>query len=111
MGYLELPQVEVSGGKLVRDLLKTKHVYILDCYNEVFVWFGRKSTRLVRAAAHKLSQELWSVVKRPEFAVVTKVAEGSETQVSFYIFYCVANCGVENYAVLFISIVSFRQKI
>ncbi|KAK2714542.1 protein flightless-1-like isoform X2 [Artemia franciscana] len=80
MGYLELPQVEVSGGKLVRDLLKTKHVYILDCYNEVFVWFGRKSTRLVRAAAHKLSQELWSVVKRPEFAVVTKVAEGSETQ-------------------------------
>lgn len=38
MGYLELPQVEVPHGKLVHDLLKSKNVYILDCYLDVFVW-------------------------------------------------------------------------
>merc|ERR1719208_79968 len=36
MGYLEL--------------LASKSVYILDCFTDVFVWMGQKSTRLVRAA-------------------------------------------------------------
>ncbi|KAK3858495.1 hypothetical protein Pcinc_035323 [Petrolisthes cinctipes] len=81
MGYLELPQVEVPEGKLVQKLLKTKNVYILDCYCDVFVWIGRKSTRLVRAAALKLSQELLRMIERPEHAVTTLVKEGTEPQV------------------------------
>ena len=59
MGYLELPQVEVAGNKMKQDHLQTKNVYILDCYSDVFVWVGKKSTRLVRAAALKLSSELF----------------------------------------------------
>jgi hypothetical protein len=43
--------------------------------------FGKKSTRLVRAAAVKLSQELFTMIDRPEYALVTKVQEGTETQV------------------------------
>ncbi|XP_064101883.1 protein flightless-1-like [Macrobrachium nipponense] len=81
MGYLELPQVEVPEGKLVQKLLRTKNVYILDCYCDVFVWIGRKSTRLVRAAALKLSQELLKMIIRPEHAVTTLVKEGTEPQV------------------------------
>ncbi|XP_030759863.1 protein flightless-1 [Sitophilus oryzae] len=81
MGYLELPQVEVPHGKLVNTLLKSKNVYILDCYLDVFVWIGKKSTRLVNAAAVKLSEELFNMIDRPDYALVTRVREGTEPQV------------------------------
>ncbi|XP_022093580.1 protein flightless-1 homolog isoform X2 [Acanthaster planci] len=81
MGYLELPQVELPKGKLSQSLLETKNVYILDCNADVFIWIGRKSTRLVRAAALKLSQELCSIIHRPSCASVIRVLEGTESQV------------------------------
>lgn len=81
MGYLELPQVEVPENKLVKKLLVTKNVFILDCYCDVFVWIGRKSTRLVRAAALKLSQELLRMIQRPRHAAATLVKEGNESMV------------------------------
>ena len=81
MGYLELPQVEVPGNKMKQDHLETKNVYILDCYSDVFVWVGKKSTRLVRAAALKLSSELFAMLIRPEFAMIHRVSEGTESQV------------------------------
>ncbi|XP_013412224.1 protein flightless-1 homolog isoform X3 [Lingula anatina] len=80
MGYLELPQVEVPHKKLVQGLLKTKNVYILDCHSDVFIWIGKKSTRLVRAAALKLSQELCSMLDRPAFTRVTRCQDGTESQ-------------------------------
>lgn len=105
MGYLELPQVEVPHNKLEHTLLQSRNVYILDCFLDVFVWyetlnsplywqcpckeiynlqftfrFGKKSTRLVRAAAVKLSQELFAMLDRPSHAWVTRVQEGTETQ-------------------------------
>merc|ERR550532_3166825 len=81
MGYLELPQVEVPGNKLKQELLNTKSVFILDCYTDLFVWVGKKSTRLVRAAALKLSSELFAMLIRPEFAMVHRVSEDAESQV------------------------------
>ncbi|CAL7949501.1 unnamed protein product [Xylocopa violacea] len=81
MGYLELPQVEVPHGKLNNTLLNNRNVYILDCHVDVYVWFGKKSTRLVRAAAVKLSQELFNMIERPEYAMVTRLQEGTESQI------------------------------
>ncbi|XP_016913236.2 protein flightless-1 isoform X1 [Apis cerana] len=81
MGYLELPQVEVPHGKLRNTLLNNRNVYILDCHVDVYVWFGKKSTRLVRAAAVKLSQELFNMIERPEYAMVTRLQEGTESQI------------------------------
>jgi len=81
MGYLELPQVDVPQHVLVNTLLETKGVYILDCYTDVFIWIGRKSTRLVRAAAMKLAQEIHAVLKRPDYAMVTRCLEGTEPQI------------------------------
>ncbi|XP_035789195.1 protein flightless-1-like isoform X2 [Anopheles albimanus] len=83
MGYLELPQVELTGDKktLSHTILTSKNVYILDCYLDLFVWFGKKSTRLVRAAAIKLSHELFTMIDRPEHALISRVQEGTETQV------------------------------
>ncbi|XP_065367478.1 protein flightless-1 [Calliphora vicina] len=81
MGYLELPQVEVPEQKLVNTLLVSKNVYILDCFTDLFVWFGKKSTRLVRAAAIKLSRELFNMIARPSYALVTRLQEDTETQI------------------------------
>ena len=38
MGYLELPQIEVPHNKLLKTLLETDNVYILDCFLDLFVW-------------------------------------------------------------------------
>lgn len=47
LGYLEMPQPEIPQQKLVHTLLNSKNVYLLDCHSDLFVWFGKKSTRLV----------------------------------------------------------------
>uniref|UniRef100_A0A8C1M8R1 Protein flightless-1 homolog n=1 Tax=Cyprinus carpio TaxID=7962 RepID=A0A8C1M8R1_CYPCA len=96
LGYLELPQINyklsvehkdklkldvVPEHRLVQGLLDTKGVYILDCWSDVFIWIGRKSSRLVRAAALKLGQEVCSMLHRPKHAVVIRNLEGTECQV------------------------------
>ena len=83
MGYLELPQVKADTGRLIltKELLDTKSVYILDCYGDIFVWIGRKSTRLVRTAALRLSTSLEVMINRPSFTLVTSTLEGSESQI------------------------------
>ena len=55
-----------------QEILNTKNVYILDCYSDLFVWVGKKSTRLVRVAALKLSSELFNMLIRPEYAMVIR---------------------------------------
>ncbi|XP_060882719.1 protein flightless-1 homolog isoform X1 [Labrus mixtus] len=97
LGYLELPQINYKLSvehkdkkikldtlpelRLVQTLLDTKGVYILDCWSDVFIWIGRKSPRLVRAAALKLGQEICSMLHRPKHACVTRNLEGTECQV------------------------------
>jgi len=80
-GYLELPQVHVPHNKLTQKVLDSKHVYILDCITDIFVWIGKKSTRFVRAAAVKLSQELCNMLNRPKNALITRILENTESQI------------------------------
>ncbi|XP_006901250.1 PREDICTED: protein flightless-1 homolog isoform X2 [Elephantulus edwardii] len=96
LGYLELPQINyklsiehktrpkvelMPGMRLLQSLLDTHSVYILDCWSDVFIWLGRKSPRLVRAAALKLGQELCGMLHRPRHAAVSRSLEGTEAQV------------------------------
>ncbi|XP_048351374.1 protein flightless-1 homolog [Sphaerodactylus townsendi] len=96
LGYLELPQINYKLSvehkkrpsmdllpemRLLQSLLDTKSVYILDCWSDVFIWIGRKSPRLVRAAALKLGQELCGMLHRPKHAMVIRNLEGTECQV------------------------------
>ncbi|KAB0401148.1 hypothetical protein E2I00_011491, partial [Balaenoptera physalus] len=96
LGYLELPQINyklsvehklrpkvelMPGMRLLQSLLDTRCVYILDCWSDVFIWLGRKSPRLVRAAALKLGQELCGMLHRPRHATVSRSLEGTEAQV------------------------------
>ncbi|OCT64459.1 protein flightless-1 homolog [Xenopus laevis] len=96
LGYLELPQINykisvehkkrpkidlIPEMRLLHTLLETNSVYILDCHSDLFIWIGRKSSRLVRAAALKLGQELCSMLHRPKHAIVIRNLEGTECQV------------------------------
>ncbi|XP_077590146.1 protein flightless-1 homolog [Stigmatopora nigra] len=97
LGYLELPQINYKLSvehkdhkiqldtlpelRLLQSLLDTKCVYIIDCWSDVFIWIGRKSPRLVRAAALNLGQEICSMLHRPKHACVTRNLEGTECQV------------------------------
>ncbi|KAK2111044.1 hypothetical protein P7K49_010790 [Saguinus oedipus] len=101
LGYLELPQINyklsvehkqrpkvelmprmrLAPGLQLQSLLDTRCVYILDCWSDVFIWLGRKSPRLVRAAALKLGQELCGMLHRPRHATVSRSLEGTEAQV------------------------------
>ncbi|XP_073504572.1 protein flightless-1 homolog [Phyllobates terribilis] len=96
LGYLELPQINykicvehkkrpkidlVPEMRLLQSLLDTKSVYILDCHTDIFIWIGRKSSRLVRAAALKLGQELCGMLHRPKHSMVIRNLEGTECQV------------------------------
>ncbi|XP_018092980.1 FLII actin remodeling protein S homeolog isoform X1 [Xenopus laevis] len=96
LGYLELPQINYKISvehkkrpkidlmpemRLLHTLLDTKSVYILDCHSDIFIWIGRKSSRLVRAAALKLGQELCSMLHRPKHSIVIRNLEGTECQV------------------------------
>ncbi|KAJ3600913.1 hypothetical protein NHX12_031886 [Muraenolepis orangiensis] len=91
LGYLELPQinyklsVEHKDSKVKLDTLPELRlgVYILDCWSDVFIWIGRKSPRLVRAAALKLGQEICSMLHRPKHVCVTRNLEGTECQVDY----------------------------
>ncbi|KAK7501988.1 hypothetical protein BaRGS_00006740 [Batillaria attramentaria] len=60
-GYLELPQVEIPGHRLVNKLLETKCVYILDCISDVF--------------------ELHAMIQRPKYATINRCLEGTEPQI------------------------------
>jgi hypothetical protein len=77
-GYLELPQVPCPNG-LEKKLLKEHEVFILDCHSDIYVWIGRKSSRLVRAAALRLANELLDMISRPSVATVSRVLEGVES--------------------------------
>jgi len=54
---------------------------VLDSITDVFVWIGKKSTRLVRAAALKLAQELHDMIFRPEYVTIYRCLEGTEPQI------------------------------
>lgn len=75
-GYLELPQVVLKEGKLVKELLETKNVYILDCFTDMYIWWGKKSTKLVKSAAMKLGQEFLAMMPRPRHVTLVRTLEG-----------------------------------
>lgn len=77
-GYLELPQVELPQGRLTKDTLNTKNVYIIDCHSDVFLWVGSQSSKFVRFAGQHLSRELRLLLDRPDHVMVTRCLESAE---------------------------------
>ncbi|KAF1743050.1 hypothetical protein MXB_2655, partial [Myxobolus squamalis] len=80
-GYIELPQAELSSNRLTRDILKTDSVYIIDCWDDVYVWSGKKTTRIIKEAARRLASQLEKFFIRPVSESVQVVKEGQESMI------------------------------
>eukprot|EP00043_Microstomoeca_roanoka_P013704 m.134654 g.134654 ORF g.134654 m.134654 type:complete len:1425 (+) comp15827_c0_seq2:79-4353(+) len=80
-GYLELPQVVPAGRPIAPSMLSSNGVYILDHWSDMYIWIGRRSSRLVRAAAARVALELRNVLPRPDYFLLSTVTEGTEPQV------------------------------
>ncbi|KAK0418524.1 hypothetical protein QR680_013613 [Steinernema hermaphroditum] len=80
MGFLELPQVELpSNGVLKHEILNTKSVYVLDCTSDIFLWFGKKASRLLKMAGQKMVSELHQMLERPDYTTISRETEGEES--------------------------------
>ncbi|VDN08086.1 unnamed protein product [Thelazia callipaeda] len=81
MGFLELPQIELEHNVLKQDMLDTKCAYILDCTSDIFLWLGKKASRLVKMAGQKMVVELHTMLQRPNYTVISRETEGEESTI------------------------------
>lgn len=79
MGFLELPQVELKHGLLYQNMLDTKCAYVLDCTSDVYLWLGKKASRLLKMAGQKIVTELHAMLTRPDYACISRETEGEES--------------------------------
>ncbi|OAF71434.1 Adseverin [Intoshia linei] len=98
-GYLQLIQIApIYGIGYEQNCLKTDRVYVMDTFYTVSVWFGRKSSRLVRSAALKMSNEIMNLIKRPKHAIHLTFMEGKEKYIFRCNFYKWDNIDTVNYS-------------
>ena len=79
--FIELPQVSKTREQFYRfskSSLKDSGVYILDNGADMYLWKGRDSTRLLKAAAGRLVTELEHMSNRPNHLVFEDIVEGHE---------------------------------
>jgi len=66
--------------KVVKTLLKSEDVYILDIATEVFAWIGAKSTTREKKLALQYCQDYISHAKRPAWTAITRIVETQENK-------------------------------
>uniref|UniRef100_A0A6G3ME88 Protein flightless-1 homolog (Trinotate prediction) n=1 Tax=Henneguya salminicola TaxID=69463 RepID=A0A6G3ME88_HENSL len=88
-GYIELPQIELTNHNhnLTRDILKTDSVYIIDCWDEIFVWCGKKTVKMLKEAAKRLAYHLLKFFTRISYGNIQVLHEGYENFIFKSYFY------------------------
>eukprot|EP01132_Coremiostelium_polycephalum_P008457 gene8457-10388_t len=67
--------------KLMRANVTSQDCFILDCGSELYLWLGKSSDPFVKKNSYQLAQELLTKRKgRPQWVVVEKIPEGTETE-------------------------------
>lgn len=79
-GKMEFDKV-AEETRVVRDMLDSKDVFILDAGNEVFVWIGSKASVEEKRLAMSYAQKYLVEYKRPSFLPITRILEGGENEV------------------------------
>ncbi|KII74171.1 Protein flightless-1 [Thelohanellus kitauei] len=77
-GMISLPQVSLINDRLRPDMLKSDSVYILDCWNDVFLWYGRESQKIVKEAARRVSNQIQRLFSRSHCEPTQMIQEGNE---------------------------------
>lgn len=66
-------------------MLQTGHVYVIDCFTELYMWVGKSVPAGERTAASAKAQELETSAKgkrpRPKWVSITRVIEGAEPEI------------------------------
>jgi gelsolin len=68
-------------GKVTRDNLDSKDVFVLDAGPEVFVWVGKDASVKEKAHAMGYAQTYLKKNDRPNWLPLTRVFDGGENQV------------------------------
>jgi len=76
-GSLQMSEL-ASGPKVIRSLLKTEDVFILDSGFEIFVWVGKKASPQEKSNAFKYAQDYLQKAGKPAYFPITKIVEGGE---------------------------------
>jgi hypothetical protein len=85
----ERPVPEEPEGEptLLRQLLKSDDVYILDAETTMFVWIGKSSSPAERREAMKHAQDFIAAYERPAWTQVERIPQGAETPLFKSLFY------------------------
>jgi hypothetical protein len=70
--------VEKKSADLSRSLLNSEKIYILDCETEIFIWIGKKSTRVTKLVGMQLLLQFLQYYDRPDWIPVTRMMESAE---------------------------------
>lgn len=71
-------ETEVIEGRK-RETLETNFCYFLDCGEEIYVWSGKKTSVEYRKKAFEKSEEIASLINRPNWVVLQREFEGGES--------------------------------
>merc|ERR1712098_663864 len=72
---------EVAAGKIPKNKLDTKDVFVFDAGNEVFVWIGLGATAEEKRCGLGYAQQYLKNNNRPSFTPISKILEGAENEV------------------------------
>jgi gelsolin len=77
-GKLEFNKI-AEAGRVTRDKLDTKDVFVLDIGIEIFVWIGKGASAAEKKEAMVVGSKYLSEHKRPNWLPITKIPEGAES--------------------------------
>lgn len=78
-GELAVSPIEAEDGKLTKDMLDTKDVFILDVGSEIFVWIGKETTAEEKKGGMRIASTFLEKSGRSAKTPITRVMETGET--------------------------------
>jgi advillin len=86
-GEMECTEVEQEGGHLLRSILDTDDVFLVDVGSAIYVWTGRGAEPAEKRKGMQNAEQYIKEHERPAWCPVTRVVEGGETPVFKSLFY------------------------
>jgi hypothetical protein len=80
-GSLQVDEIPLDNGKLLKSQLDTNDVFIVDADVEIFVWIGRGATAQEKREGMIHASNYLTQANKPAWTPISRVVEGAETPV------------------------------